>query len=30
MKESLSHLFILATLGFFYLTIVTAYMDGRI
>lgn len=30
MKESLFHFFILATLGFFYLTIVTAYMDGRI
>jgi len=30
MKESLFHLFILATIGFFYLTILTAYMDGRL
>ena len=28
--EALFHLFILATLGFFYLTILTAYMDGRL
>ena len=30
MKESLFQLFILATIGFFYLTILTAYMDGRL